>query len=689
MVRKSVQIQYTHKAVAKRRKIMKLRITILLTLITFGYHSDAQLTDKQTQKLYPIIEDGLWGFINKSGKVKIEPKFRSVGQFSEGLAPVRVNGTYGYINSTGDFVIKSKYDFAYSFDQGQAKVYVDGKPYYIDKDGNKTFEHNFMVIYGFGKNDYSIVRAKSGSYGVINKQGKLLVDTAYTKINPFSDGLAIVTRKNHRSNPDEDAAEPVYERGVVNSSGQFIIPFGKYKGIYDFKNGFAKVELNVERQNGRYDHMGIIDQQGKLRFVIPAKKWHFDYVNENFSEGLATVDIYLVDPDTLKVWGGNNRNTYKGVVNSDGEIVFSNKQWDEITPFKYNRAFVQDINEDWYLINREGEILNKEPYQSILYSKFDEAPELLFQHAVQFVETEEGWGTIDTTGKFTAVPNEIDFDKRDMQWRGQVIFTKEDISIESDKYSYQYGFWNMKTGVIISPQFHRINFSEFTEDLIYVMQDERIGYINHKGTYVWREQKKAQQIHGGLNIDYMNRGHYYASSPYKKELAGFGGWGGSENDSKQISTKSVKFENGKLNIIVNSEDKEKYMETYEGMKMYVSNTSQDTIYFDAQDSRLYLKIQAQDRNGKWKDIEYLPSSWCGNSYHTLFLPPNYNWEFVVPKYEGEFKTKLRAELLYKKNKDQKEDDVLYSNEFEGSINPGQFWRKNTYYPLGLMDPYND
>ena len=31
--------------------------------------------------------------------------------------------------------------------------------------------------------------------------------------------------------------------------------------------------------------------------------------------------------------------------------------------------------------------------------------------------------------------------------------------------------------------------------------------------------------------------------------------------------------------------------------------------------------------------------------------------------------------------------VIYSNEIEGSVNPGQFWNKKRYHPNGIMDPY--
>lgn len=666
---------------------MQQIISVLLTLMTLSCQLNSQHINGQKKELYPIVENGLWGYIDKSGKVIIKPRFRSAGEFAEGFAPVRLNGTYGYIDNSGGFVIQPKYDVAYSFDNGQAKVYIDGKPFFIDYKGKIFFEHRYSEIYGFGENDFSIVETETKKFGLIDKKGQLLVDTTFKQIRDFSNGLSVVIGQHHERYPDDDA-EPILEIGVINSNGDYIVPFGKYEDISDFKNGFAKVELIVEYQRGYYDHRGVIDTAGNLRFVVPATKWHFDYGNEHYSEGLATVEIYHVDPNKTNVRSSRDRNTYKGVVNTDGQIVLSNKNWEEITPFKSNRAFVKDLNKNWYMIDRKGQILNNQPYKAILYEIRHGNPDYLFQGGIQFVESDRGWGAIDTTGQYVIAPKDIHFSYRNLYRRGQIVFTEEDISIENDEYSYHYGFWNTKTGVVVEPQFHYINFSEFADDLTYVMQDDRIGYINHQGNYVWRESKNKEQKHGRFNVDYMNRGYFYASSPKKEELAGYGGWGRSGNNFQKIK-KSKTFESEKLNLKVIPDDKDTYRTLYEGMKLYVANSLQDTLFFDAQDSRLYLKIQAQDEDGQWKDIEYLPSSWCGNSYHTLFLPPSHYWEFVIPSYEGELKTKLRARLLYKENPEQKEDSVIYSNEFEGSVNPGQFWRKNPYYPGGIMDPYND
>lgn len=664
---------------------MKQIILFLLISQTLSCQLSAQSKGEKIKELYPISENGLWGYINTSGKVKIKPKFRTAGQFSEGLAPVRVNGTYGYIDPSGEFVIQPRFDVAYKFSSGQARVCIDAKPYYIDTQGEILFEHNYSEISDFGDDEITIVKTKTGLYGVIDRNGILIADTIYRIIKPFNSGVAVVgglTDKSQIYNKEKKA-----KFGVIDKKGKIIIPFGIYKRIEDFKSGFSKVELDVEYQKGYYNHQGVIDTTGKYRFTVPAKNWHFDYGNEHFSECLAAVDIYLLDPDSIKTWSSSSKNDYKAVINTNGEILFSNKTWEEITPFKNNRAFVKN-DDKWFLIDNKGDLLNGESYDDILFHSYGGNSNLLFEDGIQFVETDKGWGAIDTSGKFVVKPKDIGYNARDLERIDNFIIIEDDISMESDKYSYQYGYWNTKSGAIVEPQFHYINNSGFRDDLVYVSQDGEYGYINHKGKYVWRVKGVEKQEITNFNIDYMNRGYCYASSPYKKELAGFGGWGGSGNDFRQMSKFEV-FNQETLNVLVVNDDTTTYKKLYNGMKLYVANPTADTFYFEAQDSRLYMKIQAMDKFGEWKDIEYLPGSWCGNSYHKMFLSPDNFWEFDIPKYEGEFKTKLRAQLRYLSSQNPNVDALIYSNEFKGSVNPGQFWRKDSYYSSGLMDPYND
>lgn len=679
---------------------MKSTLLLLISLLVIGCQVDTQLYSKETEKLFPIVENGLWGYINKLGEVVIKPQFRCAGQFSEGLASVRLNGTYGFIDGTGNFVIEPLYDIAYSFEYGQAKVYLDAKPYYIDKKGQIIFEHNFSEIVGFDENGFSVVKTQTGSYGVIDRRGVIVVDTVFQEISSFSNGIAVVTGRNHTPYSHKGEKQ-VYEKGVVNSKGEFVVPFGVYQDIREYKNGYAKVRLQIELPKEEPYHEGVIDTKGKLRFTIPTKKWELDYRNATFSDGLAIVEMRLDSADAEDSESFYDR--YKGIINCNGDIVASNKNWQEITPFKNGRAFVCDMYGNWFLIDREGKVVNKKAYQDILFTTHGPIQKTrasrrrsttkansieLFEGGIEFVKTEKGWSAIDTTGKFVREPRELDAEYYHLYRKGAIIFFQKDNSTKDKEVFPLYGFWDTKTGVVVSPQFHNIALFHPADSLIVVVQDNRLGYVNRRGMYVWRAEKEPPQERETLYIDYMNTSDYSASSPYKKALAGSGGWARSRNNFKAIE-QSEQFENNALSLSVRTSEKASYGEVYEGVKLYIANTSKDTFYFAAQDSRLYLTIQAQDKKGEWRDIESLPRSWCGNSYHSLFLPPEYYWELVVPVYDGEFRTRLRAALLYKKDYKEQEDMVLYSNEFEGSINPGQLWRKEPYSPSGIMDPYNE
>ena len=118
------------------------------------------------------------------------------------------------------------------------------------------------------------------------------------------------------------------------------------------------------------------------------------------------------------------------------------------------------------------------------------------------------------------------------------------------------------------------------------------------------------------------------------------------------------------------------------VRVVLANTTRATASFEAQDNRINVVREALDADGRWKPIEYLPNSWCGNSYHSLELPPNRYWSFAAPHYLGPFKTRMRFVLEQKGLR-------LVSNEFAGSIHREQFTKKQGHTPTNLMDPYDE
>ncbi|MHB1391610.1 MAG: WG repeat-containing protein [Clostridia bacterium] len=107
--------------------------------------------------LSAVKKDNKWGLIDKSGILLCEPQFKDVGSYSEGLISVRVGLVYesknskttiyreGYADKNGNVLISPQYGQAYSFKDGMAEVYLDTvgmapeTPFgrsYIDKSGN-------------------------------------------------------------------------------------------------------------------------------------------------------------------------------------------------------------------------------------------------------------------------------------------------------------------------------------------------------------------------------------------------------------------------------------------------------------------------------------------------------------------------------------------------------------------------
>jgi len=189
-----------------------------------------------------------------------------------------------------------------------------------------------------------------------------------------------------------------------------------------------------------------------------------------------------------------------------------------------------------------------------------------------------------------------------------------------------------------------------------------------------------------LNVNFMLRGYFFAGSRITDNNA-LGGFGSSENLPKAIDG-SMSIPDGDISVIVYPDNVVAFGSKYRGIRVILANTTDERLGLSASDSRLYMIQEAMDLDGKWKPVEYLPSSWCGNSYHTVFLPSHEYWEFAAAHYTGKRPTKFRIKLSITDPADQKSRTIL-SNEFEGSVNAKQFTIQQGHEPASIMDPYNN
>ena len=184
-----------------------------------------------------------------------------------------------------------------------------------------------------------------------------------------------------------------------------------------------------------------------------------------------------------------------------------------------------------------------------------------------------------------------------------------------------------------------------------------------------------------VNIDFQFRGNCYAYSSNKNAEAHNG-----EAHSSNLPFKVDKtFPNKGFYLFINTKEKCIIDSMFLGYKLYLVNTTNDLVTLNACDSRLDIVAEALDRKNKWLPITYLPSSFCGNSYHTVKLDEEEYWSFNIPVFKGSFKTKMRYKLIVDKEYN------IYSNEIITYLNLGQFDKENKagHNPNNIMDPYTD
>jgi hypothetical protein len=230
--------------------------------------------------LAAVQQQGLWGFIDTTGRMVIEPRFIMVDFFSGGLASVREKryiDPWGYIDKTGKVVIKPQFDCAERFHNGIARVGfetakskvlsriadvgIECKYKFIDRTGKFVPEPS-PAHYATGTPGELIQFTKDGLAGYVNAKGEVVIEPQFLGASAFSDGLACVRK------------EGLF--GYIDTTGKWVIP-PRFAYAADFSEGLAGVPLGDKG-------WGFIDRTGQT--VIPAK---FTWVYHGFRHGLAEV----------------------------------------------------------------------------------------------------------------------------------------------------------------------------------------------------------------------------------------------------------------------------------------------------------------------------------------------------------------------------------------------------------------
>src|SRR5690606_39037021 len=176
------------------------------------------------QQLFPGDEglngaliDGKYGFVDRSGKLRIANRYQQIGEFSEGLAPVKIGNLWGYIDSNDKISIQPHFTEAGEFTNGVAIVKKDGKANLINKNGKELLSEFYERISIIDDNYY--LTENNSLFGLANAVG--------TEISiPKFDEL-------RREGPDKILIRRGEKYGIMKETGEYSLPIYYTNIIFD------------------------------------------------------------------------------------------------------------------------------------------------------------------------------------------------------------------------------------------------------------------------------------------------------------------------------------------------------------------------------------------------------------------------------------------------------------------------
>jgi len=207
---------------------------------------------------FVVSDDTVIVCINPKGETqfKLQQAYRAHG-FSEGLAQFTdvQNYTNGYVDKTGKVVIEPHFDSARPFHNGLAAVLVDDKWGFVNQAGEIVIKPQFDFVRDFSENKAAVRKKGEKLFGFIDKTGKYIIEPQFNFAGNFSEGKATVLT----------GKEGEQQYGFINENGDMVIK-PQFKDAWHFKNGLARILFN--------DEYGLIDKTGKM--IVSTK---FKYIS--------------------------------------------------------------------------------------------------------------------------------------------------------------------------------------------------------------------------------------------------------------------------------------------------------------------------------------------------------------------------------------------------------------------------
>lgn len=197
--------------------------------------------------LAPVKSLGVWGYIDRYGRWRIDPKFFGAGCFDDetGLAPAAVGGKWGYIDISGTWKIKPSFEYACHFSKGLASVQIGGKFGYINPNGEVVITAKFPYCDDFSGGLISFKDERTQKSGFIDGNGRIAIPPKFDDVNAFF------------SNRSFAQASIDGRWGLIDRTGNWVL-----KPVFDRMPFFGEAGLSPMR-DARGGKWGFINLKGE------------------------------------------------------------------------------------------------------------------------------------------------------------------------------------------------------------------------------------------------------------------------------------------------------------------------------------------------------------------------------------------------------------------------------------------
>ncbi|WP_207511998.1 WG repeat-containing protein [Longitalea luteola] len=264
-----------------------------------------------------VSKNGRYGLMNfVSRKMVIPAIYERVDVLSNNLVQVRKGNLYTLFNLSGEQVFSNWYSqLDINIDSDYALVELNGKKGVISLAEKKTIPLEYEVLTrlrnGYSSTNTFFIAARAGRYGILGRDGKIVLPFQYSMITTSGYDLVVVTKNNKKGllttegtpvlavEYDDIVDADRYlmikkdsKYGVVNRSGAFLLPVEYEAMSRMYMADSYSTSYLLATRNGKKGVVDAISGKPRIEFVyddlIGYRKYSYSST-ENFNNSIIAV----------------------------------------------------------------------------------------------------------------------------------------------------------------------------------------------------------------------------------------------------------------------------------------------------------------------------------------------------------------------------------------------------------------